>query len=321
MAGIYRRSLARIGRKESEISEIRTTPADELSSWLGDDVCTNCGASTPHGKLFCSEACKLADAKEVAQASMIESLASPIQSRTSLPGSTTASSSATPAPLPLACSPRCRHRCAPPTSHRLPSPPTRARYRSLEAATASPPLPPTRLAPTTPVRPRSEAAPSPLSRPSPSPTPARAHSQAPIPRRHPRLRSHRGRVERPRCARLPAPSLCQHRQRRDAPQELQVVRIASRASPHHRRLPHTQVASLVRSSAQQHKLAWKLVHLARHHRHHHGHCHQPRPPQPHRRATSISARRPGHLDSQGCQGCPRPGIPVGPRLEQPVGAR
>lgn len=78
MAGIYRRSLARIGRKESEISEIRTTPADELSSWLGDDVCTNCGASTPHGKLFCSEACKLADAKEVAQASMIESLASPI---------------------------------------------------------------------------------------------------------------------------------------------------------------------------------------------------------------------------------------------------
>ena len=78
MAGIYRRSLARIGRKESEISEIRTTPADELSSWLGDDVCTNCGASTAHGKLFCSEACKLADAKEVAEASLVESLASPI---------------------------------------------------------------------------------------------------------------------------------------------------------------------------------------------------------------------------------------------------
>lgn len=78
MAGIYRRSLARIGRKESEISEIRTTPADELSSWLGDDVCTNCGAPTPHGKLFCSESCKLADASEVAQASLIESLTSPI---------------------------------------------------------------------------------------------------------------------------------------------------------------------------------------------------------------------------------------------------
>lgn len=78
MAGIYRRSLARIGRKESEISEIRTTPADELSSWLGDDVCTNCGASTAHGKLFCSEACKLADAKEVTDASLIESLASPL---------------------------------------------------------------------------------------------------------------------------------------------------------------------------------------------------------------------------------------------------
>ncbi|KAJ1030031.1 hypothetical protein NDA16_000944 [Ustilago loliicola] len=78
MAGIYRRSLARIGRKESEISEIRTTPADELSSWLGDDVCTNCGASTAHGKLFCSEACKLADAKEVTEASLIESLASPL---------------------------------------------------------------------------------------------------------------------------------------------------------------------------------------------------------------------------------------------------
>ncbi|SPO21282.1 uncharacterized protein UTRI_00759 [Ustilago trichophora] len=78
MAGIYRRSLARVGRKESEISEIRTTPADELSSWLGDDVCTNCGASTAHGKLFCSEACKLADAREVAQASLVESLASPI---------------------------------------------------------------------------------------------------------------------------------------------------------------------------------------------------------------------------------------------------
>lgn len=78
MAGIYRRSLARLGRKETDISEIRTTPADELSSWLGDDVCTNCGASTPHGKLFCSEACKLADAKEVAEASLIESLASPV---------------------------------------------------------------------------------------------------------------------------------------------------------------------------------------------------------------------------------------------------
>ncbi|EST06604.1 hypothetical protein PSEUBRA_004516 [Kalmanozyma brasiliensis GHG001] len=78
MAGIYRRSLARVGRKDSEIAEIRTTPADELSSWLGDDVCTNCGASTPHGKLFCSEACKLADASEVAHASLIESLASPL---------------------------------------------------------------------------------------------------------------------------------------------------------------------------------------------------------------------------------------------------
>ncbi|CBQ68091.1 conserved hypothetical protein [Sporisorium reilianum SRZ2] len=78
MASIYRRSFARVGRKESEISEIRTTPADELSSWLGDDVCTNCGASTPHGKLFCSEACKLADAREVAEASLVENLASPL---------------------------------------------------------------------------------------------------------------------------------------------------------------------------------------------------------------------------------------------------
>ncbi|TKY90902.1 hypothetical protein EX895_000900 [Sporisorium graminicola] len=78
MASIYRRSFARVGRKESEISEIRTTPADELSSWLGDDVCTNCGASTAHGKLFCSEACKLADAKEVAEASLVENLASPL---------------------------------------------------------------------------------------------------------------------------------------------------------------------------------------------------------------------------------------------------
>ncbi|KAJ9476499.1 hypothetical protein PHBOTO_000158 [Pseudozyma hubeiensis] len=78
MAGIYRRSLARLGRKQSEVSEIHTTPADELSSWLGDDVCTNCGASTPHGKLFCSESCKLADANQVAQASLIESLASPL---------------------------------------------------------------------------------------------------------------------------------------------------------------------------------------------------------------------------------------------------
>ncbi|PWY97543.1 hypothetical protein BCV70DRAFT_228493 [Testicularia cyperi] len=79
MAGIYRRSLARIGRKESEIAEIRTTPADELSSWLGDDVCTNCGGPAAHGKLFCSDECKLADAREVEQSSLIEGMVSPFK--------------------------------------------------------------------------------------------------------------------------------------------------------------------------------------------------------------------------------------------------
>ncbi|KAN0066440.1 hypothetical protein ACQY0O_000534 [Thecaphora frezii] len=69
MAGIYKRSFGHFGgRKDFGTAETRTTPADELSSWLGDDVCTNCGGPTQHGKLFCSEKCKLADADEVALA-------------------------------------------------------------------------------------------------------------------------------------------------------------------------------------------------------------------------------------------------------------
>lgn len=72
MAGIYRRSIGRhSARREPEFTDIRTTPADELSSWLGDDVCTNCGGPAQHGKLFCSEDCKHADATKVAQATKL----------------------------------------------------------------------------------------------------------------------------------------------------------------------------------------------------------------------------------------------------------
>ncbi|EPQ31851.1 uncharacterized protein PFL1_00050 [Pseudozyma flocculosa PF-1] len=83
MAGIYKRSYGHFGgRKDFDTSEIRTTPADELSSWLGDDVCTSCGGPTPHGKLFCSEKCKLADAEQVAQAKHDQVRGLPSPSRT-----------------------------------------------------------------------------------------------------------------------------------------------------------------------------------------------------------------------------------------------
>lgn len=34
------------------------TPADELSSWLGDDVCTTCGTGVRAGQLYCSQECR-----------------------------------------------------------------------------------------------------------------------------------------------------------------------------------------------------------------------------------------------------------------------
>jgi len=39
--------------------------ADESSSWLGDDVCANCGAPARPSHLYCSQECKEEDAKQV----------------------------------------------------------------------------------------------------------------------------------------------------------------------------------------------------------------------------------------------------------------
>lgn len=50
-------------RTESARSTGSMTPADELSSWLGDDVCTTCGASVHAGQLYCSQQCRQEDAQ------------------------------------------------------------------------------------------------------------------------------------------------------------------------------------------------------------------------------------------------------------------
>jgi hypothetical protein len=41
--------------------------SDELSSWLGDDVCANCGATAQPNHLYCSQECKDEDAKHIDQ--------------------------------------------------------------------------------------------------------------------------------------------------------------------------------------------------------------------------------------------------------------
>ena len=51
-------------RQESSRSSESLTPADELSSWLGDDVCANCGAPARASHLYCSQQCKDEDAKD-----------------------------------------------------------------------------------------------------------------------------------------------------------------------------------------------------------------------------------------------------------------
>jgi hypothetical protein len=51
------RSVSRSHRQE--------VMTDESSSWLGDDVCTNCGAPARPNHLYCSQECKEEDAKQV----------------------------------------------------------------------------------------------------------------------------------------------------------------------------------------------------------------------------------------------------------------
>lgn len=52
-------------RTESTRSTGSITPADELASWLGDDVCTNCGNPVHAGNLYCSQQCREDDAKAI----------------------------------------------------------------------------------------------------------------------------------------------------------------------------------------------------------------------------------------------------------------
>ncbi|PWN37693.1 uncharacterized protein FA14DRAFT_176979 [Meira miltonrushii] len=50
-------------RMESVRSTGSTTPADELTSWLPDDVCVTCHAQVLAGQLYCSQECREEDAK------------------------------------------------------------------------------------------------------------------------------------------------------------------------------------------------------------------------------------------------------------------
>ena len=50
-------------RMESVRSTGSTTPADELTSWLPDDVCITCHAQVLAGQLYCSQECREDDAK------------------------------------------------------------------------------------------------------------------------------------------------------------------------------------------------------------------------------------------------------------------
>ena len=50
-------------RMESVRSTGSTTPADELTSWLPDDVCVTCHAQVMAGQLYCSQECREEDAK------------------------------------------------------------------------------------------------------------------------------------------------------------------------------------------------------------------------------------------------------------------
>ncbi|UZJ56556.1 hypothetical protein CBS101457_005876 [Exobasidium rhododendri] len=58
------RVLAR-HRQESLRNNGASTPSDERTSWLSDDVCANCGAQTQASYLFCSQQCKEMDAKSL----------------------------------------------------------------------------------------------------------------------------------------------------------------------------------------------------------------------------------------------------------------
>lgn len=50
-------------RHRKESNHQIETPVEELSSWLADDVCANCGAPARSNHLYCSEHCKDEDAK------------------------------------------------------------------------------------------------------------------------------------------------------------------------------------------------------------------------------------------------------------------
>lgn len=68
-------------RMESVRSTGSTTPADELTSWLPDDVCITCHAQVLAGQLYCSQECREEDAKaSAAEASKATGSSEPMPS-------------------------------------------------------------------------------------------------------------------------------------------------------------------------------------------------------------------------------------------------
>jgi hypothetical protein len=63
MADVLTRSFAHM-RRRTESVDTPLTPANELTSWLGDDMCANCGSAVQGTQLYCSDACRAADAHD-----------------------------------------------------------------------------------------------------------------------------------------------------------------------------------------------------------------------------------------------------------------
>ncbi|WFD32857.1 hypothetical protein MSPP1_003908 [Malassezia sp. CBS 17886] len=53
---------------------ITACPEEDQSSWIADDICTRCGGLAPHGKLYCSEACRADDSSACATNSTPENI-------------------------------------------------------------------------------------------------------------------------------------------------------------------------------------------------------------------------------------------------------
>lgn len=124
------------------VDSLPLTPADEHSSWLGDDVCANCGASVHAGHLYCSQQCRQQDAAAATRAAQLSTAKTALASAASAAVGSSAIETAKAAASTTSPSPplNTTSTSAPVDKFRYPCPPSPSIMAKYSAALTSPAL-------------------------------------------------------------------------------------------------------------------------------------------------------------------------------------